>query len=331
MTEKDYLDNVIELLFDVIFNPNIKNNSFDIRSFNITKSRLINDIIDINEDSNRVSLSNALKIACKNTPSAYVLKDELDYLKDFQADSLYRIYNEMINNDLCDIFAIGDLNLEITNDLIAKYYDNNIIKTSKVNMYLKNKVKNKVLTATDEGSFVQSNLIMIYNLHTQDKNKLQIIPYVFNNIFGNGSLNSKLFKYLREDNSLCYGVGCIYLRFDGLIIIKTSLSKSNIDKAIKLVKKALKEMKKGIFLEEQLEEAKKSAIFSIKVSQDYIGGVLNNYIFNYFDDLKLPEERINLIKSIAKQDIINFSKELKLNTIYILKEESDEENKNKRN
>ena len=120
----------------------------------------------------------------------------------------------------------------------------------------------------------------------------------------------------------------MYLRFDGLLVVKTSLAKENVAKAIKLVKKCLNEMIKGNFTDEELKEAKESAIFSVKMSEDYIGSVLNNYIFNYYDDFKLPEERIKVIKQVSKEDIIGFAKSLKLNTIYTLEEESHEENWN---
>ena len=324
LKEKDYLDDVIKLLFEVIQNPNVKEDAFDERSFNITKNKLINDIKDINEDPNKVALSNSLKAAFDGTSTAYVLKDELEYLNDISAKDLYKIYNDMILNNMRDMFIIGDLNLDKTNELINKYYIDKKVKSSKFNIYLTNKKRTKVLEVNEKGNFVQTNLVMIYNLSSKDKKDLQIIPYIFNNIFGNGSLNSKLFKYLREDNSLCYGVGCLYLRFDGLLIVKTSLAKENVSKAIKLIKKALNEMIKGDFTKEQLEEAKKSGIFSVKMSEDYIDSTLNNYVLNYYDDFILPEERIKYIKTITIEDITNFANSLKLNTIYTLEEETNE-------
>ena len=324
--EKKYLEDIIKLLFDVILNPNITESSFDQRSYDITKSKLLNDIKSINEDPNRVAISNSLNSAFKDSATSFVLKDEYDYLKTFKSDNLLNTYNDMFTNDLCDIFVAGDLDLNNINKLISKYYINSKIPKSKVNFYLENKSRNRTLKVTEKGSFGQTNLIMIYNLFEKNKKHLQITPYIFNNIFGNGSLNSKLFKYLREENSLCYGVGCIYLRFDGLLIIKTALAKENVSVAIKLIKKALNEMINGEFLDSDLKEAKKSAIFSVKMSCDYIGSFLNNYIFNYYDGLELPIDRIKVINNITKNDIVRFSKNLKLNCIYTLEEDSNEEN-----
>ena len=45
--------------------------------------------------------------------------------------------------------------------------------------------------------------------------------------------------------------------------------------------------------------------------------ILNNYIFNYFDDLPLVEERIKQIAKVEKKDLIKCGKCLSLNTIYI--------------
>ena len=326
INEEDYLEEVIKLLFEVIFYPNTINNSFDTKSFNTIKNILLNGIKNIKEDPNKVAISNALNISFKDTPASYGMIDEYDYLNDITSDSLYKIYEEMLNNDLCDIFIIGDLDVKKANDLISKYFNNKVIKTTDVNTYIKPKLPKKVITKEEEGSFVQSNLIMIYNIKDLEKKDLQITPYIFNNIFGNGSLSSKLFKYLREENSLCYGVNCMYLRFDGILIIKVSLAYENIKKAVKLIKKALNEMVKGKFSDEELVDAKKSGVFSVKVSEDYIGNLFNNYIFNYYDDFPLPDDRIKLIKELNKEDISKFASSLKLNSIYILKEGENEGN-----
>lgn len=326
INEENYLDNIVELLFEVIFNPNIINNSFDIRSFNITKKQLINDVVTIKEDPNKVAISGALNSSFKDSPTTYGMINEKEYLEDISPDRLYNIYQEMINKDLCDIFVIGDIDLETVNNLVSKYYINNVIKTQNIDLYIKNISAKRIKTTCHNGNFVQSNLVMIYNISDLEKKDLQITPYIFNNIFGNGSLNSKLFKYLREENSLCYGVSCMYLRFDGILIIKVSLAEENIKKAIILIKKALVEMTKGKFLDSELEDAKKSSVFSVKMAEDYIGGLLNNYIFNYYDDFPIPEDRIKIIKETKREDIIRFASSLKLNSIYILKEEQDETN-----
>ena len=53
------------------------------------------------------------------------------------------------------------------------------------------------------------------------------------------------------------------------------------------------------------------------MSLDNNVSILNNYVFNYFDDLPLIEDRMNMLKDISKSDLINCGKSLSLNTIYV--------------
>ena len=47
--------------------------------------------------------------------------------------------------------------------------------------------------------------------------------------------------------------------------------------------------------------------------------ILNNYIFNIFDNLPSIEERKEKILAVTKEDIINVAKKVKPNTVYVLK------------
>lgn len=68
---------------------------------------------------------------------------------------------------------------------------------------------------------------------------------------------------------------------------------------------------------ETLEDAKKNLTFSLKIGLDNNVSILNNYVFNVFDDLPLTSERIELISKVTREDIDKCAKSLKLNTIYV--------------
>ena len=80
-------------------------------------------------------------------------------------------------------------------------------------------------------------------------------------------------------------------------------------------------MLNGNFSDEELDNAKKTIVSSIKMSEDTLGGIINNYLFHDLDNLPLYEERIKEFKKVTKEDIMNVAKKVKLNTIYILKGE----------
>ncbi|HAB65898.1 MAG TPA: hypothetical protein DCE23_00890, partial [Firmicutes bacterium] len=141
---------------------------------------------------------------------------------------------------------------------------------------------------------------------------------LYNLILGNGGLTSKLYRYLREENSLCYIVSSMYQKYDNLLMIYSGIDKKDKNKCIKLVTKAINEMIQGDFSLEELENAKKSVISSIKMSEDTSGGIINNYLFNDLDNLPLYDDRVKEFKTVTKEEIMECAKKVRLNTIYLL-------------
>ena len=108
------------------------------------------------------------------------------------------------------------------------------------------------------------------------------------------------------------------MKYDKLLVIHVSLDDENTDKAISLVKKCLKEMTNGNFLDSDIDDAKTNLVMSLDLASDNNVSTLNNYVFNYFDSLPELDERKNLIKNVTKEDIVNVAKKIKLNTVYVL-------------
>ena len=68
---------------------------------------------------------------------------------------------------------------------------------------------------------------------------------------------------------------------------------------------------------ETLNDAKKNLVFSLKMGLDNNVSLLNNYVFNVFDELPLLEKRIDLINEVTREEIDKCAKSLVLNTVYV--------------
>lgn len=324
--DKNYLKDVLELPFEMIFNPNITNNEFDIKTFNIIKNRIRASISSLKENATRYAIQESLKAMDKDSPSSI---NSIGYLKDLEEidpETLAEYYNEFLKTCTCDIYVIGNLDMEEVNMLINKYYRNRYLSTDKLNYFVANKPVRKVKEQIEVGSYTQSTLIQIYNTNTFTEREYNYVIHVFNYIFGNGSLTTKLNKYLREENGMCYSTYSMYQKLDGLFLIYVGTQSKYKDKCSKLIAKALKEMVKGEFTEEDIDYAKKALLSSVKSSQDTPSGLLDNYVFNSKLDTPLLKERAKELQTITKEEIITLAKKIKLNTIYMLKGNENEEN-----
>lgn len=321
--EKGYLEDVIAMPFEMLQNPNITNNEFDIRSFNIIKNRLKADIESLKEKASRYAFRRSLINMDSSSPTSYSMLGSLEDLENITTSNLVNKYNEMMNNYVCDIYVIGNLDMDRVVELIKKNFTNRTIKEQNIELFVDNKPKKKVTDVSESGKYEQDTFIMIYNLLDLDKRERDIVIHLYNVILGSGGLTSKLYQYIREENSLCYSVNSNYQKYDQLLMVYAGIDKKDKDLCIELVNKAMNEMMNGDFSEDEFENAKRTIVSSIKMSEDTMGGIVNNYLFNELDNLPLYDERIKAFNSVTREEIIKVANKVKLNTIYLLTGEDE--------
>ena len=320
--EEGYLNDVLSMPFEMLLNPNISDNEeFDQRSFNIIKNRIKSDIESLKENAVKYAIRRSLSNMDDSSPSSYYMVGYMDDLESITPVSLWDVYNNVLSNYVCDIYVIGNLDMEEVVSVIKKKFINRTIKQDKKELYVDNKLRKKYIDIEETGKYEQDSFVMIYNLDDLDTRERNFVIHLYNIILGSGGLTSKLYKYLREENSLCYNVSSMYQKYDNLLMIYSGIDAKEKDLCIKLVNKAMDEMINGEFSLDDLENAIKTVISSIKMSEDTQGGIINNYLFHDLDNLPLYEERIKEFKKVTKEDIMNVAKKVKLNTIYILKGE----------
>lgn len=322
-TENGLFYNALDYFFDSIFNPNIINGKFEKNNYDLV-IKSINEYFD-KEKENKIRYA---------YDKAYSLMDEdfLKYplngfkedLKNINEKVMADYYKEFIKGANANLFVIGDINEKelisyLKNNKNIKFYNNE-------NKYIDCTFDENTSLKKDETkeNNNQSILILIYkimNLTKRERN--EVIP-IFNRIFG-GSSNSRLFKSVREKNSLCYGIRSSYSRTSSTMSIESGISYKNKDKVIELINKELKNIQDGNITDEEFNEAINFRKKNLKQFDDYIDSLLfikqSSILFNN-DDL---DERRKQVDTITKEEIKNLANKIKLNVEYILKGDKDNE------
>lgn len=315
--DEGYIEDVIKTLFEVILNPNVCNDEFDLKTFNIVKERLRREINSLKENPVKQSIKEAIKTMDSNSPTSYEILGTIEELENITPAKLYNAYKSLRKNFKVDVFLIGNLDMDNVASLIKKYFKNRYIVSDNFEVMVDNKETKKVKEKTMKSDNIQTNLVMLFNLKNLSELEKNITLNCFNYLYGSGGLTSKLYKSIREENSLCYAINSMYLKYDKLLMVQISLDNCNVKKAISLVKKELKSMQNGNFSEEEVRDAINN-IISLDMSLDNNIAILNNYVFNIYDKLPSIEERKEYFKKLTKEDIVNVSKKVKLNTIFTL-------------
>lgn len=325
-TEKSMNEESILLLFDIIFNPNITNNSFDEKIVNKCKEKLKKSIISIKDNKLKYALLKLFETT-KDMPYSRNGYGDILELEKIDGKILYDYYKKMLKNDIVDVFVVGNIDNDKIKELFREKFKIETFKKTNngilVNELDKRKRINKV-QVFDEVN--QTQLTYLCSLHNLTDFERSYVIKVYNEILGGGS-NSLLFSNVREKNSLAYYINSAVKSYDNIMFIYSGISSENINKATKLIKNTLKQIEKGNFSTELLNSSKETIISGIIASMDNPTGIINTYFAHELVGSELFEERIEKFNSITKEDIINVSKKISLHTMLTLqKGENNEDN-----
>ena len=103
------------------------------------------------------------------------------------------------------------------------------------------------------------------------------------------------------------------------MFVQSGVEKENIEKAKKEILNQLEEVKKGNFSDDDISAIKKSLSNSYKTVNDYLSSLETFYSAQVFDEkIVTPEETIEKINAVTKDQIVEVANKITLDTIYTL-------------
>ena len=328
-TENGMLDESIKFLSDLIFKPNIdkKRNiiTFKEENFKLSYNLLKENIISQKENPDSYSRARMLE---HMEPNSYISYRSVGYLEDLEkinSQKLYKYYESIINSDILDIFVIGDVNERHIKNAIENNF--NSVKTfkkpSESHFITSKKTRLMPKTIKETQKINQSKLVLGYKIDKMTDFELRYVLNVYSYILGGGP-DSKLFKTVREKNSLCYYISSTGQPLNSILTINAGINSKDFKKALALIKKEVYNMKKGSFSDEDIIKAKITYINSLKELEDNPDSLLSLYAgIEYLnsDDL---DTRFIKINKVSKNDVIKLASKIHLDTIYLLEGDTNE-------
>jgi len=319
------LERAISYLNEIVFNPNVENNEFNIDSFNIAKRIVKNNIESLKDNPSSYGRHCLLKEINPNNPLTFI--PSIEELDKITPNSLYEYYKNVINNDEINVFVIGEVNSEEIKKIFEKTFNVKNRKTNKINHYIIEHNIGNGNIYKEKLPINQSKLLMGYNFESITEFENKYVSSMLSYILG-GSADSMLFKVVREKESLCYSINSGYNQLTGILTIHAGIDGDKYEKTKELITNQIEEIKKGNFTEEELENGKKIYKNSALELFDSPNSIINMYMSHEYIGSDLYEEKIKNIDKVIKEDIIALANKLHLNKIVLIEGEEDEENSN---
>ena len=317
-TEENNFEESIKFLHEIIFNPDVEEEKFKEDKLELVKSNAKLALNSIKEDATNYSLIRMSEAYDKTSPISYRMTGYLEDLDKITEENLYEYYERMLDNDYVDIFILGDINEKELLPIIKKYFKFKKVKKRKASYYLPNKkTRKRRLFAKETTKNSQSKLAIacpITKMTDYEKNYSLLLA----NIILGGTGDSKLFKEVREENSLCYTIRSNYNRLDNLMVINAGIDNVNFDKAVELITKNVQDMKKGKFTDSDINVAKEFYKTSAESLMESPSRIINEVLTEEILGVEPLSERVRKIEKVTKKDIMRACKKINMDTVFLL-------------
>lgn len=314
-TEKGMNKKNLEFIMDYFWHPAVTNNSFDEKLFAICQKNYIEELKSLKNYPDTYSLDECwrlLDLYDFEMPSSEELIEEL---KKITPQMLYDYYKSMFTEDSLDIFVFGNTSDDIT-DIIDNYIYGDFVPsiiTSPKRFAEVRAVKEK----REKSDNPQSKLHVCYKVLNPTSYEEKYISLIFSMVLGGGT-ESYLHQEAREKQSLCYYIYATSYNLFNVILISSGIDKRHTDKVLTIIKEEVKKIQNGILDEKRVKEVIKTYENVLLESRDSQESLVNSLVSEVMRNADDMETKFQVIKNITCQDIIDFAKKIKLDTIYLL-------------
>ena len=322
-TNEKYLEEkisaqAINVLLDMVFDPYVEESAFKKSYLDIEKETLEEAIRSKINNKAVYAFDRAIQAMCAGEAFSIPEEGYKEDLAQINAMNLYEHYEEIIRTSEMDFVLSGDMDVDLVKDLIAA---RNVQRSEELTLVAPSSVyrePEEVKNVIERLNVTQGKLVLGFRTNISVTDELSLPLSLYGVILGSG-VSSKLFLNVREKHSLCYSIGASIEKMKGLMFIHAGIEFSDFALAKEKILEQFEEMAKGNISADEIDNAKKYMVNGIKSVKDSIWSV-SDYIYG----LKIqgskdtPEEVIEKIEAITKEQVIAASKNIKLDTLYFL-------------
>ena len=314
------------VLFELIYNPKLINGVFDSEEVESEK-RLLAEQLGAEMSDKRTYAKNRLEeIMCEDELYGINRLGTAEAINAITPETLTESYKKLLKDSkiLVSVSANGNIETEGIKELFSEYA-NDVERTPVKNETLYVEKAEDVTYVKETAPVKQGKLVMGFRLGMKDRNDNYAARRIMADVFG-GNPNSKLFKVVREEMSLCYYCSARMLRAKGIMIVQSGIESFNEEKAKNAILDQLEEIKKGNFTEDDLDASKKAledAFKSVSDSPEALDSWFTTQLEH--SEYLYPEDYINMFRKVTKEDVVKAANDVTLDTVFMLEGTEDGE------
>lgn len=311
-------EKAFDLLYEIITKPVTENNIFKNEYIKQEKENLKRLIESRVNDKAQYSVDRCFEEMCKDEPFGIYEYGSVQDLDSINNSNLFEHYKSFLETLPIQIYITGDVEDVKIQKIAEKLSQVKRGPVKNVDVGFTNRAVIEVKDITEKMSVNQGKLSLGFRTNTSPNEENYNTLMVYNGILG-GGIHSKLFQNVREKASLAYYAFSRLEKFKGLMVISSGIEIDNQEKAKKIIFEQIDEIKSGNISDYEFEstiKAIETGINSLKDSQlQVVDFFLGQSVANTTDDFSSIIEKV---KKVTKNDVIDISRKIILDTVYFL-------------
>lgn len=320
LNDSDVLNETLALIRTVIFKPNLVEGQFDPVIVEREKRSVTERIRSQYDNKTSYAQKRMLDHLRPNSAVSTSANGSEEAVKSVNLETLYNTYTSMLEEDLIDIYVVGDIDEEeMTNKL--KDLLSFVARPSRKQHAFKtdgHHHKVDVQRVEERQEMKQGKLHLAFCTPVAFGHPDYMKMQVMNGVFG-GFAHSKLFMNVREKESMAYYASSSYASQYGLLYVIAGIDAELTDKAVELIKEQLQALQNGEITDLEMEQTKALLNNSITSAFDAARGQIE--IFDQYKELDenfTADKLIEGWKAVTKDDVQEMASTLQLEIVYLL-------------
>jgi predicted Zn-dependent peptidase len=308
-----------DFLCDALFHPNITDGAFVKEDLEICRRLLIETMESTINDKRKYAISKMYASMCKDEPFGVEIGGDIETVQSISGKQIVDFWQKMLTSAPVIVTVVGNQSPEPIYQKVTEHFNAYQRNPQSISPSFAYQEPSQVQNVEETMQLTQGKLVMGFRSTISTLNENNMALRMMCDIFG-GAPYSKLFTVVREKMSLCYYCAARLQSQKGFICVDSGVDESNIEATKQGIIDQLTAMQQGDFDDSVIEAAKMSLADGARSVTDSQEAMESWYLARLFDkELLSPDEFIQNLQTINKEQISAAAATVKLDTVYILK------------
>lgn len=316
-SEEDLLGEMCDVLLGVIFRPCLKDGAFVDEWLEVEKYKLREEIEAEINDKRGYCIKNARRLFFGDSMNGVERLGYEEEIESITSEMLYDCYLDMLDKAYVEIFVSADDVSSVEKKITEAFGYKSKTSADMLPVEL-TPCEDTVILHNDSMDTVQGKVCLMYTttrkLESDDRFRMLVATALFG-----GSPVSRLFKNVREKQSLCYYCAAGFSGFTSSMSVDSGVEHENAQNTVEAIKHELQRLITEGATDKEISEIKLILKNSLMSSYDSLASLEAWYMNESFIGTMLtPEQAVEKIYAVTEKDIREMLSLLHLNVIYTI-------------